>query len=353
MNTVVALLAGLMSVAQPSSAPPATPSKPAAASQPAAPTPEEVHESLVREARALKPLAKTEAARSFLDAAGSLPRTPMRVVYRDRDRGVAVTEEQYEAMAEGKREGLTARVCDPRFFYYTAYGSPLMYARPLDVAAEHGFVPAGNRVLDFGYGSIGHLRMLASLGADVTGVEVEPVLAALYSGPGDTGEVAGVGGAPAGRLRLLLGQWPAQEGIVEAVAEGGEYDLFVSKNVLKRGYIHPAREADPRRLVHLGVSDAEYLKAVHDALRPGGLFLIYNLSPAQAPPDQPYLPHADGQCPFAKEEMEKAGFEVLAYDVVDTDAAIDYWMALGFSEGKTREEVAADLFAWYTLARRR
>jgi len=48
----------------------------------------------------------------------------------------------------------------------------------------------GKRILDFGYGTVGHLRLLASLGADMVGVEVDPLLRALYSAPGDQGAIA-------------------------------------------------------------------------------------------------------------------------------------------------------------------
>ena len=76
------------------------------------------------------------------------------------------------------------------------------------------------------------------------------------------------------------------------------YDLVLSKNTLKRGYIHPERPTEDRKLIKLGVDDRAFVQAVYDMLEPGGLFLIYNLCPAQAPPDQPYIPWADGRCPF-------------------------------------------------------
>ena len=107
------------------------------------------------------------------------------------------------------------------------------------------------RYLDFGYGSVGHLRLLSSLGADVVGVEVDPLLRLLYGRPEDQGLIPGHAGAPAGRLTLLHGQFPAGSAVKEAVGSG--YDLVISKNVLKNGYIHPAEPVDPSRLVHLGV----------------------------------------------------------------------------------------------------
>jgi SAM-dependent methyltransferase len=324
--------------------------------------PERVVDRLKHEAAGLQPLVKTDAVRALLDAVSKLPEPAARTVYRSPDRTRAYSQREFDALGEADKADLKPRKCDPLFYYYTGYGSPLIYARPLDlIAAKAGWAGAdgfkGKRVLDFGYGLIGHLRLLALRGADVTGIEVEPVLRALYSEPGDTGEIDGGDGFK-GRLRVLTGRWPAEEAIAREVSAGGSgggggYDLIISKNVLKRGYIHPAREVDEKFLVKLGVDDETFVAKMHEALKPGGYAIIYNISPAQAPADKPYLPHADGQCPFPREMFEKAGFEVLEYDHVDTDAILDVWMALGINNNQTREEQAKDLFAWYTVVRRK
>jgi len=139
---------------------------------------------------------------------------------------------------------------------------------------------------------------------------------------------------------------------VKQVGDG--YDLFISKNTLKRGYVHPEKPVPPRSTIDLGVSDLEFAKLVAGMLKPGGLFYIYNLSPAPAPPDKPYLPMADGRCPFAKETLEAAGFEVLAYDVVDDDAARAMGKALGWDQDPQDPfDVEHDLFSHYTIARRK
>ena len=67
---------------------------------------------------------------------------------------------------------------------------------------------------------------------------------------------------------------------------------------------------------------------------------------------KPYLPHADGQCPFTREQLAAAGFEVVVFDEPDQEAVLKIWSALKIDEGKPREELAKDLFAWWTLARR-
>ena len=41
-------------------------------------------------------------------------------------------------------------------------------------------------------------------------------------------------------------------------AVGGDYDLIISKNTLKKGYVHPERPVEPRRLLNLGVDDADF-----------------------------------------------------------------------------------------------
>ena len=129
----------------------------------------------------------------------------------------------------------------------------------------------------------------------------------------------------------------------------GNFHLFVSKNTLKRGYIHPARPVDPGRLVHLGVSDEVFVTSVYRLLKPGGLFLIYNLHPAQAADDQPYLPWADGRSPFARDLCERLGFEVLTFDKDDSQAARHMGRLLGWQD---QMDLQHDLFATYTLLQR-
>ena len=95
------------------------------------------------------------------------------------------------------RDTLVTRTLDEQFYYFTRYGTPLAYSRPLDLLAAAGFDDVrGKRILDFGYGTIGHLRLLASLGAEVVGVEVDPLLPALYSEPGIREPSRGATGVP-------------------------------------------------------------------------------------------------------------------------------------------------------------
>jgi hypothetical protein len=88
-------------------------------------------------------------------------------------------------------------------------------------------------------------------------------------------------------------------------------------------------------------------------VKPGGLVMIYNLCPAPAPPGKPYIPWADGRCPFERALLEKSGFEVLVLDRDDSSAARRMAHALGWDAGERPMDLEKDLFATYTLLRRR
>jgi len=299
-----------------------------------------------REALRLAPLVRAAWVREFLAATAALPHVATRTVYADSARTRWWTAADAAALPDSVRARMIHRDLGEDFYYDTRYGTPLAYARPLDLLAAAGVrSPRGLRLCDFGYGTVGHLRLLASLGADVTGIEVDPLLPALYSEPGDTGAIG------AGHVRLVNGHWPGDADIAAAV--GGGYDVFLSKNTLKNGYLHPERPTDPRRLVHLGVDDSAFVAAVARIVKPGGLAMIYNLSPAPAPPDKPYIPWADGRCPFPRELWQARGFEVIDFDRIDDTAARAIGHALGWDQGEGAMDLAHDLFAHVTLLRRR
>jgi hypothetical protein len=253
---------------------PAKPAAPAATPQPDTPsTPLSIVEALRIEAAALRPLVASDLARRFLDATASLPTPEPRTIFRTKDRSAAYTPEQVARLPEEKRGSLIEKTYDARFYYTTGYGSPLVYARVVDLLASHGITSlVGKRLMDFGYGTVGHIRLLASMQCDAHGVDVEPVFSALYARPEDQGQVPPSDHGPLGRISLHCGRWPAERSIVRDVGAG--YDIITSKNTLKRGYIHPSRPADPRTLVRLGVDDGTFLRHVHDALNPGDCLLF-------------------------------------------------------------------------------
>jgi hypothetical protein len=302
------------------------------------------------EAEAIRPLAEHDMTRRLLDAVHELPAVGTRVVYVDKERNKAVPEAAAAALDEADLAGYERLELDEQYYYYTRYGTPLAYVRAFDVAARYGLADvAGERVLDFGHAGIGQLKLLALLGAHAVGVEVDPVPAALYTEPGEVGRIVSRAGTE-GSVTLLTGGYPGDEDVRRAV--GGGYRLVISKNVLKRGYVHPAEEVDPRMTVQLGVDDKTFVQTVYAALEPGGLFVIYNLCPASAPSGEPYIPWADGRSPFSREILEEAGFEILAYDEDDTAVIREFGRALGWDQGDEPMDLENDLFAWFTVMRR-
>jgi hypothetical protein len=312
-------------------------------------------ERLQADARRLMPVVQTEGVKLFLSrVATELPKIPKRMLYRDEGKTHYYTEAQAAALPPDARAKLVAYPVDEEEYYDTHYGSPLSYSRPLDILFGRGVtLPAGSKMLDFGYGYAGHLRLLASMGVQATGVDVWPLLPALYSFPGDQGQFTGPLGEK-GSVRLLDGRFPADPAIVSAVGTG--YTLILSKNVLKRGYLHPERPvADPKKLIHLDVSDEVAIKAFYDALVPGGHFMIYNICPAPTPPDKPFVPWSDGRSPFTKAQLEAAGFEVLVFDKDDAEAVRVMGRALGWDQtydGEPGMDLVNDLSVLYTLVRK-
>lgn len=299
----------------------------------------------------MQPLVSTPLAREYLAAIACLPRVDTRTVFYNKQTRDAMTATRAKALDPAQREGFEETEIPENFYYYTRYGTPVAFVRPLDILGHAGVRSAGGlKVVDFGFGSIGQLRALASLGADANGVEVDALLQAIYSEAGDTGNVARCEAAGAGKdgsVHLVFGPFPADVAVTQEV--GGGYDVFISKNTLKRGYIHPEHDVNPKLLVQLCVDDETFVRAMYNALKPGGFALIYNLCPAPSKPDEPYKHWADGRSPWPKELYERVGFAVIAYDQNDDDVARAMGKALGWDEQMDLEK---DLFGLYTLLRK-
>src|SRR5262245_52438315 len=304
-------------------------------------------ETLREEAARLEPHVRSGWVKRFVRATSELPPVETRVFYRSADRSRALSEKDALALPEAERAALQ-RVEVTEESYYSRISTPLAYARPLDLLAEAGFLPRGRKLVDFGYGNVGQLKLLALLGADSAGIEVDALLPLLYAN--ENGPVRAKDGTR-GSVHVLHGRFPTEAALVKEL--GGGYDLFLSKNTLKRGYVHPEKPVPDRQRIDLGVSDAEYVRAVHRLLKPGGYFLIYNLSPAPAPPDKPYLPWADGHSPFTAETLKAEGFDVIAFDKDDSPAARAMGHVLGWDTGEQPMDLEKDLFGTFTLARRK
>ena len=306
------------------------------------------------DAASITPLVHNQCVKDFLGAVPALPAVQPRVVYFQRDPKAAFTEQEAAAMPEAQREKLRKLEFDTARFYDTFYGSPLAYARALDLCASAGLNSySGKSIIDYGYGTQGHLRLLAANGANAVGVDVDPILRILYNQPGDQGPVQpypkDAPGAKPGTLRLVDGFWP---GTPEVRAAAGQCDLFISKNTLKNGYVHPAEGVDPRRALTLGVTDEQFVKALFDTVKPGGLVMIYNIGPAPAPEGKPVIPWADIRCPFPRPLLESAGFTVLQFQTDDTAEMKKFAKALGWDKGDGAMDLDKDLFVSYTLLRR-
>jgi SAM-dependent methyltransferase len=322
-------------------------------------------ELLRAEASRLYPSLTTEGAKHFLIASSWLPLLDDRDVYYDKATRRARTPEEYAKMTEEERVPFVKRTLSEQFFYHTRYGSPMAYARPLDllcngVPERAGIKPSscftGKKIFDYGFGGIGHLRLLALVGAEAVGVDIDELLKAYYRDPTDTGEIEGApfGGepGPAGKLRLLYGLFPRDETLRAAGGEG--YDYVISKNTLKKGYISPEPPpgvtVDPRTQVDLSVGVDEFVGHIARILKPGGRFMIYNICPAQNP--EKFIPWADGRSPFPKEMLEKHGLRVIEFDKDDSAAARKAGEALEWNIGPQAMDLAHDLFAMYTLCER-
>jgi SAM-dependent methyltransferase len=360
----IALLAGCAAVPPSRTSDPRTPD-----TRP--PPPEVVREvplsptvqRLVNEAVAVTPYAQSDLARRFLASAEGLPAITSRQVFVNEMTREYYSPAEAAALPELTRAKLNKTVLDEYRYYYTKYGSPIAYMRALDIAASFGISDLGGRkVLDFGYGSIGHLRMLASLGVHTVGVDPDSYLNALYSDGRDQGSIPPAysrsrgaylfRGNP-GSITLAHGFYPKDGRVASLVGQG--YDLILSKNTLKRGYIKPERKADKRSLIDLGVSDEAFLQSIFNALNPGGKLVIYNLYPTPSGPKEAYKPHADGRSPFSREQYAKAGFTVQAFETEDHAAIRQIGRALKWDKnekGETIDDLDANLFAMYTVIER-
>ena len=304
--------------------------------------------TLPAEARKLQPLAQSALGRAFLKAAEDAPPYTRRTVYRRGKAREWLDAAAFAKLSAADRAAWTPMTIDEDTYQGLFYGSPLAYLLPLERLGGAGFgTLRGKRVADFGHGGIGQLRLFAELGAEAVGIDVDPLQPVVYSAPADQGPIGKAGGS----VKLVHGRFPADPRAVAAV--GGGYDLFLSKNTLKRGYIHPAEKVDPRMLVNLGVHDPAFLKAVASALKPGGWFVIYNLTPAPNAAGKPYRPMADGRCPFSADDLVAAGFETIVRDRVDDQVARALGAALGWDKPPDGMELEDDLFALVTVARKK
>jgi hypothetical protein len=224
-------------------------------------------QSLIDDASALRDVYSSPGAQRMLDGVEELPICEPSPVYAAWRPNRGYTQSQYDALDDSQREGLRMLPIESVDYYSTFYGTPLVYARILDLVELHspGFVVEGARIMDLGYGQLGQLRLWAQMGADVVGVEIDPILTAIYDGCQAVGDVDD-DPKTSGSVALVEGAWPNDESCRKEV--GGEFDLIISRNLLKRGYVKPAA-LNPAFPVPVGweMSDAEVVGHFYDRLR--------------------------------------------------------------------------------------
>ncbi len=307
-------------------------------------------EKYAGEAEALREIATTDGARAWLDEAARLPEVEPRTIHyrRTREGNAAYTAEAFAALDEEEREGLRELTCSAESRYYeTFYGTPLAYLRAIDLAVaalgDEEFSWSGTRVLDIGYGQIGQLRMLAQAGADAIGVDPDPILEAMYSQPGDTGDVEG-----GGSVAVYCGVWPGDDDVRESV--GGDYDIILMRNLYKRGYIDPPQETPAYQQVDFGVSDESFLRLLRESLRPGGVLVVYSLGGTYHPPGESYNASSDIANPWDRDIWEGMEFEIVAHDASEDEKAREVGRRLGWDERGM--DLENGLFGVYSIYRR-
>lgn len=222
------------------------------------------------------------------------------------------TPAQARKLSEEDLEEFRVVTYGPERYYATNYGSPIAYATALACAADAGIESFKyKRILDIGYGQLGQLEMLARCGAEVDGVEVDPVVHVLYDLTRLTDLIAAEDGTK-GSVSLHLGEWFANATFRGRV--GGDYDLILARNVLKHGYVQPEESMNGFDPIDVGGDPETGARTLFDALRPGGVVVVYNLGGGPwRREDGSYNAPADVRDPFGREAWEAAGFEVLHF----------------------------------------
>ena len=187
-------------------------------------------ELIMQNAAAIQPQASSPFAKSLLAGFGFLQPHAPTVVWYNKETRTALPAAEASKMTEAQLTGYTKRDVDDNFYYFTRYGTPVAFVRPVEILGKAGVKGAdGLKLVDFGFGSIGQLRALAYMGADVTGIEVNPILQVIYARePGQVTRCAAAGKGKDGSISLAFGQFPKEPAMVKKV--GGGYDVFISKS---------------------------------------------------------------------------------------------------------------------------
>ena len=281
-------------------------------------------------------------ARSFVQQLENLPPVSDRTLYRDVTTGKFYRPNQLSVLDETVRARLEAVTVNEHRYY--ASESPLTYIGPLlQMSALGAENLKGRKILDYGYGAIGHLQMLTSMGAEMHGLEISAMREALYTAEDRV--------VPAGRVSLHHGYFPSDAKVVTAL--GQDFDWVVARNVLKRRLLEP--QGTDGAEVELGVSHRAFAAAMFRLLSSGGHVLIYNSEYLKAPANTEEADVTRGvQCAIARQGWLDAGFEIVEFDRNDDGPARELARALLWnkpSQGKPGLDLKR-LVARVTLLRR-
>ena len=142
------------------------------------------------------------------------------MVYRRGKAREWLTSAAFARLKAADRAAWTPVTIDEGTYQGLSYGSPLAYLLPLERLGQAGFGGLrGKRAADFGHGGIGQLRLFAELGAEVVGIDVDPLQPVLYAAPGDQGRLGKAGGS----VKLVPGRFPADPRVVAAVGAPAAY----------------------------------------------------------------------------------------------------------------------------------
>jgi hypothetical protein len=133
------------------------------------------------------------------------------------------------------------------------------------------------------------------------------------------------------RGRLPFGAFPRDPIVAKAIE--GPFDLVLAKNVFKHG---SRPRWPPRPLASLGQVLAE-----------GGILCVYNVGLTKPRRSR----WSDARVPFDRRAWGRAGFELLADSVDDSETARAHAAALGWDRGPDALRLDG-LVAHYSLARR-
>src|SRR5207253_2358590 len=93
-------------------------------------------DAIRREAGDMELLVQSDLARAFIHATADQPTIAPRTIYRTNDRSAYYTARQVAQLGQEQKKDLTAVTVGEQVYYTTKYGTPLAYARPLDLLGQ-------------------------------------------------------------------------------------------------------------------------------------------------------------------------------------------------------------------------